>query len=46
MNSLHPMVVHFPIALLITGFLFASMAIFCKRCGESCGADNQNRPAF
>lgn len=26
------MLVHFPIALIITGFLFASAAIFCKKC--------------
>lgn len=28
----HPMLVHFPIALLIVGFLFATIGMFCKKC--------------
>lgn len=27
-TTLHPMIVHFPIALIITGFLFASLEMF------------------
>lgn len=35
--EIHPMIVHFPIALVITGFLFATIALFCKRCSCSVG---------
>lgn len=31
-SMFHPMLVHFPIALLIVGFLFATIAMFCKCC--------------
>lgn len=30
--TLHPMIVHFPIALIITGFLFASLEMFFSKC--------------
>lgn len=32
---LHPMIVHFPIALIITGFVFASIEMFFKRCDKN-----------
>lgn len=31
---IHPVVVHFPIALLIVGFLFATLSVFCKKCNK------------
>lgn len=38
-TTLHPMIVHFPIALLITGFFFASLDMFIKKCsGTLCVA--------
>lgn len=33
--TLHPMIVHFPIALIITGFLFASIEMFFANCRKS-----------
>lgn len=30
--EIHPMIVHFPIALVIVGFAFATLAMFCKKC--------------
>ncbi|MEF9950077.1 MAG: DUF2231 domain-containing protein, partial [Mucinivorans sp.] len=33
--TLHPMIVHFPIALIVTGFLFASLEMFCAKCRVS-----------
>lgn len=34
-QMIHPMLVHFPVALLIIGFLFISLAMFCKRCSAT-----------
>lgn len=33
-STFHPMMVHFPIALLLVGFLFATLALFCKKCNS------------
>lgn len=40
-TDFHPMIVHFPIALLLTGLLFAAISMFCNKCcckksAESC----------
>lgn len=47
MNSsmIHPMLVHFPIALIIVGFLFATLALLCKKCRTvSCdGVDDKRK---
>lgn len=39
---IHPAIVHFPIALIITGFLFASLSLFCK--GKCQAAEQGTKP--
>jgi len=34
LSHLHPMIVHFPVALIIVGFLFDVVSLFCKK--EAC----------
>lgn len=33
--NLHPIIVHFPIALLVVGFMFATLTVICKKCNQS-----------
>lgn len=35
-SHLHPMLVHFPIALALLGFLFEFIALFVKKCDKNC----------
>lgn len=39
------MVVHFPIALLIVGFAFASLTLVCKKCTKSDCSLDDNKPS-
>lgn len=39
---IHPMVVHFPIALILVGFLFATITLFCGKCCKTCCASTSD----
>lgn len=41
--AFHPMLVHFPVALLMVGFLFSTVGLFCKQCCKcGCSTDSGN----
>lgn len=41
-QMIHPMLVHFPIALILVGFLFATVTLFCGKCCKKCATDSDH----
>lgn len=42
-QMIHPMLVHFPIALILVGFLFATITLFCGKCCKKCATSDHGK---